>query len=93
MEKYEVLLSDKAKNGIKLLQKSGDKNAFKKLLKLLEELAEHPTYGTGKPKQLGGNRAGQWSRRITDKHRLVYTIEDNKLFVYVLSTAGHYDDK
>ena len=54
---------------------------------------EHPRTGTGKPKQLSGDRAGQWRRKISDKHRLVYEIHDTEVVVLVLSTWGHYDDK
>ena len=67
--------------------------AHKKLVKLLGELMEHPRTGTGKPKQLSGDRAGQWRRKISDKHRLVYEIHDTEVVVLVLSTWGHYDDK
>ncbi|HRN44897.1 MAG TPA: type II toxin-antitoxin system YoeB family toxin [Flavobacterium sp.] len=34
-----------------------------------------------------------WSRRINDKHRLIYRIESEKVIVLVLSLWGHYDDK
>ena len=63
------------------------------LKRLLEELMDHPQIGTGKPEQLKGDRAGQWSRRITKKHRLIYTINDTEVLVLVLSSYGHYDDK
>ena len=66
---------------------------YKKAVKLLEELQEHPQTGTGKPEQLKGDRAGQWSRRITDRHRLVYEIEEEQVMVLILSSYGHYDDK
>lgn len=52
--------------------KRSEPAAYKKALKLIEELKEHPTTGTGKPEPLRGNRAGQWSRRINTKRRLVY---------------------
>ena len=67
--------------------------AFQKLGKLLGELMEHPRTGTGKPEQLKGDRAGQWSRHITRKHRLVYEIHDAEVVVLVLTAYGHYDDK
>ena len=60
---------------------------------MIEELKEHPKTGTGKPEQLKGDRAGQWSRRITKKHRLIYTIQDTEVIVLVLNAYGHYDDK
>jgi Txe/YoeB family toxin of toxin-antitoxin system len=32
--------------------------------------------GTGKPERLRGNLSGVWSRRIDQRHRLVYTVRD-----------------
>lgn len=66
---------------------------FKKFLQLLEELKEHPKTGTGHPEQLKGQPEGRWSRRISQKHRLVYRIFDTEVLVLVLSAYGHYDDK
>ena len=43
--------------------------------------------------QLKGNRSNQWSRRITEKHRLVYEIYDNEVVVLVLTAYGHYEDQ
>jgi len=42
---------------------------------------------------LSGDRAGQWSRRISQKHRLIYMIDNEKVIVLLLSAYGHYDDK
>ena len=89
---YDVTFSDEASEGIKFLKRN-ELPAYKKLLKLLIELQEHPTTGTGHPKPLSGDRIGQWSRRITNKHRLVYEIEEEIVTVLILSTYGHYDDK
>lgn len=73
--------------------KRNEPSAYKKLEKLIEELKEHPQTGIGHPKPLGGDRVGQWSRRLTDKHRLVYSILEDSVLVIVLSAYGHYDDK
>ena len=67
--------------------------AFEKFKKLVLELKEHPRTGTGKPEPLSGNRYGQWSRRITKKHRLVYEIHDEEVVVLLLTAYGHYSDK
>ncbi|MDR1331392.1 MAG: type II toxin-antitoxin system YoeB family toxin [Tannerella sp.] len=32
-------------------------------------------------------------RRITSKHRLIYTIKDDQLLVFGLNVEGHYKDK
>lgn len=91
---YSLRFDKAASEGIAKLKRS-EPIAFKKLSRLLVELQEHPRTGTGHPKPLGGDRAGQWSRCITDKHRLVYLIEEDGAvsIVEVLSAWGHYDDR
>jgi len=89
---YTLDFTDFAKRDIALLRKS-DSILYKKVEKLLAELIEHPTTGTGKPEPLKGNRSGQWSRRISQKHRLIYEIREEVVTVLVLSTYGHYDEK
>lgn len=89
---YKIDYTQKAKKHIEELKKD-DPSAFKKVVSLIKELIEHPTTGTGHPHQLTGDRAGQWSRSITKKHRLVYTINNNEIIVLVLAAYGHYDDK
>ena len=91
--KYKVNLTDDAKKDIEKLEKSGDKKSLKKLFVLLEELEVHPTYGTGRPEQLKHHGLPTWSRRITEKHRLVYRVEQEIVTVLVLSAWGHYQDK
>ena len=88
---YKIIILPTAEKGVRALKQS-EPQAYKKLIKLLEELEENPETGTGHPKPLGEDRAGQWSRRITQKHRLVYKIEEEQITVLVLSTYGHYDD-
>ncbi|TAF77058.1 MAG: Txe/YoeB family addiction module toxin [Bacteroidetes bacterium] len=60
------------------LQKS-EPDSFKKLLKLVESAAITPFEGIGKPEELKYEYKGFWSRRITDKHRLVYEIIENRI--------------
>jgi toxin-antitoxin system, toxin component, Txe/YoeB family len=92
MRRYEVEISAEAENDILKLRKTGERATLKKLDALLVELEIHPKSGTGHPEQLK-NRTGLWSRRITQKHRLVYRIDDNIITVLVLSSYGHYGDK
>jgi toxin YoeB len=65
---YSIELTDEAISDIEKLKKTGDKKVLIKIDKLLNELREHPTTGWGE--------TPTWSRRITDKHRLIYRIED-----------------
>ena len=89
---YEIDYTDKAIEGLRRLSHSEPK-AFSKARRLIEELREHPKTGTGHPEQLKGHHAGQWSRRITDKHRMVYMINETEVIVLVLTAYGHYEDK
>jgi len=89
---YKVKIIPTAETDI-LSLKRNEPQVYKKAMKLIAELYDHPEMGTGHPKPLSGDRAGQWSRRITDKHRLVYKIEEETVTVLVLSAYGHYDDK
>jgi len=90
---YELKFTDDAEADIHLLQKSGELQAVKKLTGLLKELKIHPRTGTGKPKPLKGFDTDRWSRRITDKHRLIYDIFEEIVTVKIIQTYGHYDDK
>jgi len=89
---YDLDFEPIAREGLSRLKKDEPK-AYKKAVKLLEELVDHPTTGTGHPHQLSGDRAGQWSRSITKKHRLVYLIKETEVMVLVLTAYGHYDDR
>ena len=89
---YKLDYTDRALQDMQRLKRE-EPQAFKKLRKLLDELMDHPKIGTGHPEPLSGDRAGQWSRHITQKHRLIYTINDTEVVVLVLTTYGHYDDK
>ena len=85
---YHIDFTEKSQEDIDFHKKAGDKGVLKKLLTLLEELAERPLTGTGKPEQLKHNLSGMWSRRINKEHRLIYQIEENT--VVILSAKGHY---
>lgn len=89
---YIIIHTDEALADADRLERDEPK-CFKKFLQLLEELKEHPKTGTGHPEQLKGQPECRWSRRISQKHRLVYRIFDTEVLVLVLSAYGHYDDK
>jgi toxin YoeB len=90
---YELKLTEKALDDIERHKKSGQKSILFKLDVLLNELTEHPYTGTGKPEPLKHEKNNKWSRRITQKHRLIYEVKENIVLVEVLSAWGHYDDK
>ncbi len=55
---------------------------------LIKDCLRTPFKGIGKPEPLKGNYAGYWSRRITDEHRLVYKVKENRL--HILQCRFHY---
>ena len=90
--KYAITYSLEAKEGLAKLKRS-EPASYKKAVKLLNEIADHPHTGTGHPEPLKGMPENRWSRQITKKHRLVYRIFETEVYVDVLSAYGHYDDK
>lgn len=89
---YTIIFSDKAKEDLQLLKRS-EPQAYKKARQLIEELSEHPKTGRGKPQLKKHNLAGLYARKITDKHRLLYSVNDHTITVDIISSRGHYDDK
>ncbi len=85
---YHLDFSKQALKDIDSHKKAGNKVITKKLLLLLNELAEHPFTGTGKPEQLKYNLAGYWSRRINQEHRLVYKVTASSVLIH--AAKGHY---
>ena len=74
------------------LLRERDKKLHNSLRKLLKEmLRSDPATGTGKPEQLKHNLAGLWSRRLSQKDRLIYKFDDNHLYVFAI--GGHYNDR
>lgn len=90
---YELILMPQAEKHLKEWSKSGQKKTLKKIVTLFEELRQHPTTGTGHVEQLKGNLTGLWSREINKGDRMIYSIEDTRIIVNVISLKGHYGDK
>ena len=90
---YEIVYSDKFNEDIEEHKKGGKKSILQKIDILIDELREHLTTGTGKPGPLKGGRKGQWSRRITQKHRLIYEIQSDVVAVLLMAALSHYDEK
>lgn len=89
---YEVVYSDEALLSIAKYKKSSPQS-YKKVLKLVKELHEHPKTGIGHPEALKGVGGNVYSREINKKDRLVYEIYEEKIVVYIISVEGHYNDK
>ncbi len=46
---------------------------------LIEAIVRDPFDGTGKPEMLKYLAPGTWSRRLTDEHRIVYLVSDDRI--------------
>ncbi len=90
---YEVKLTDKVEKDIVRHRKSGNRKLAEKILHFTREMRNNPRFGTGKPERLKECEVETWSRRIDEKHRLIYEIHENQLIVIAISAYGHYEDK
>jgi toxin YoeB len=70
---------------------STDVKKARKVIALIQEVRRTPFVGRGKPEPLKHELAGCWSRRIDERHRLVYEPRGND--IRILSCRFHYDDK
>ncbi len=62
------------------------------LMLSIKKSASNRLGGIGQPELLKGNLAGYYSRRISQKHRLIYRYS-SKTKVEIISCYGHYSDK
>jgi len=69
-----------------------DKKIRNKINELLKDISRNgASEGIGKPEPLTGNLKGFFSRRINDKDRLIYKVDNNT--ISILSCRYHYGDK
>ena len=70
-----------------------DKRILKKINDLLKDIERNGNAGIGKPEPLKYELMGYWSRRITEKDRLIYKIDEERNTIHILGCKGHYDDE
>ena len=68
-----------------------DRKTLKKINQLFCDMGRNGNEGIGKPEPLSGNLSGYWSRRIDEKNRIVYKIENNQIII--VQCGSHYRDK
>ena len=89
----EIIFLEQAEKDREYWKKSGNKAIMNKITALLKDIAEHPYTGIGKPEPLKYELAGYWSRRINSEHRIVYSVDEEVVRVYVLSIRYYYAGK
>ncbi len=92
MSLYRIEFTPIAAKSVAKYKKSNPMQ-YKKLVKLLHELMEHPRTGTGHSEPLKSGNLITYSRRISGQVRLIYDIYEKKVTVLILTVEGHYDDK
>ena len=83
--KYEIRFSRQAEKDIRKLTPK----LKKKLMEILRNQIAVDPY-SGKP--LVGDLKGYYSVRLSYQDRIVYSIEDDRLIVYVVRARTHYGD-
>ena len=65
-----------------------DRKTALRVVRLIEDILRDPFTGIGKPEPLKYLAPGTWSRRVTQEHRLVYLVRDQR--VDFLQARYHY---
>ena len=56
-----------------------DRKVALRAFELIEAIMRDPFIGIGKPEPLKYLAAGAWSRRLTQEHRVVYLVSDDRI--------------
>jgi toxin YoeB len=67
-----------------------DRKILRKVNALVRDIERHPFEGQGKPEPLSGKYSGIWSRRIDEKNRILYFVQNGML--EIVQCRGHYSD-
>jgi toxin YoeB len=65
-----------------------DRKVALRAFDLIEAIMRDPIAGIGKPEPLKFIAAGTWSRRLTQEHRIVYLVRDDR--IDFLQARYHY---
>jgi len=65
-----------------------DRKLALRTFELIESILRDPYEGIGKPEPLKYLAPGVWSRRLTDEHRIVYLIREDR--IDFLQARYHY---
>lgn len=93
MGKFRIKVTKIAQKDIEKHLKSENKVSIRAIDKILKDLLENPYEGYGNPEALKYEYSGYWSRKINQKDRLIYRVDEDIVTVFVISAMGHYSDK
>ncbi len=66
-----------------------DKKTLKRINNLIKDIQRNGYEGIGKPEALKGELTGYWSRRIDNRNRIVYSINNDS--IKIITCKGHYE--
>jgi toxin YoeB len=91
---YKLIFRREALHDLEELRK-GSKQDYIKCFDLILAVLSDARSGIGKPERLKHTieNTGIYSRRINEKDRLVYLINEETETIEILICKGHYDDK
>jgi toxin YoeB len=65
-----------------------DRKTALRAFDLIDAIIREPFVGIGKPEPLKHEMAGAWSRRLSEEHRIVYLVRDDR--IDFLQARYHY---
>ncbi len=71
-----------------LYWQKNDRKILHRINTLIQDISRSPYDGNGKPEKLKNDLAGYRSRRITEEHRLVYKILEDRILI--IQCRFHY---
>ena len=83
----KLIFSDHAWDDYLYWQNS-DRKILRRVNNMIKDAMRNPFEGIGKPEPLKHALSGYWSRRITDEHRFVYKVSENRL--HIAQLRYHY---
>jgi len=86
-KKYEAIFQPEFLEDLRFWVETDRKLALR-TLDLIEVVLRDPFQGIGKPEPLRYLAPGAWSRRLTQEHRLVYLVRENR--IDFLQARYHY---
>jgi len=87
----EIDYSENALTDLAHWKQKGTETVRKRIQNLIENIAQTPFSGIGKPEPLKHSLSGKWPRQIDQKNRIIYTVANDRVRVY--SMRGHYLDR
>ena len=85
----EIEFSPTALKDLSLIKRSHSNASKNRLTRILQSIVETPYSGFASPEALKHELSGKWSRELSKKDRVIYSIEGNIIKIH--SLLGHYE--